>query len=81
MIKHERYKLFLFFTYTILYEFLIWSLVASAIYFLNWNEWTVLVGLCMSMSQLTPKYFGLTYTIDENEQKESESEFECNWVQ
>ena len=77
MIKYERYKLFLFFTYTILYEFLIWGLVASAIYFLNWSKWTVVVGIFLSASQLTPEHFGLTYTIDEDE---PESEFKCNWV-
>ena len=84
MIKHELYKLFLFFTYTILYEFLIWGLVASAIYFLNWSALTVLVGIFLSASQLTPEYFGLNYTIKNKTQekfKSNKSEFECNWVQ
>jgi len=61
MIENEKFKLTLFVVYTILYEFMIWGLVASAIYYLNWNESTVLVGIIMSGAQLKPKHFGLPY--------------------
>ena len=65
--ENERLKLVLFTVYTLLYEFLIWGLVASAIHHLQWNEWTVLVGLFASSQQLRPKSFGLKYTKEENE--------------
>jgi len=61
--KDEKFKLMLFLFYTILYESLVWGLVVSAIYFLNWNEWTVLVGIIMSASQLKPSHFGLEYKL------------------
>jgi len=57
----EFYKITLFFLYTIIYECLIWGLTASAIYYLNWSEWTVLIGMIMSNAQLKPKHFGLNY--------------------
>lgn len=67
MIENEKYKLLLFTIYTIIYECLIWGLVAGAIYYLKWNEWTVIVGMIMSTSQLKPKHFGLSYKIKEEE--------------
>jgi len=67
--KNEKFKLTLFLIYTIIYESLIWGLVASAIYYLNWNEWTVLVGVIMSGAQLKPKHFGLPYKINKEETK------------
>jgi hypothetical protein len=59
----ELSKLILFTIYTIVYECLIWGLTASAIYYLHWSEWTVLVGMIMSGSQLKPNHFGLNYSI------------------
>jgi len=67
-IENEKFKLVLFTVYTILYETLIWGLVAYAIYFLNWSEWTVIVGILMSGAQLKPKYFGLDYNIGEDDE-------------
>ena len=49
---NDKFTLVLFVIYTIFYEFLIWGLTASAIYFLNWSEWTVLVAICISSLQL-----------------------------
>jgi hypothetical protein len=65
MIKNEKFKLTLFIIYTILYECLIWGLVASSIYYLEWSEWTVVIGILMSGVQLDPSYFGLDYEIKE----------------
>jgi len=64
VIENEKFKLVLFTLYTILYEILVWGLVASSIYFLNWSEWTVVVGMLMSASQLKPKHFGLKYKVE-----------------
>lgn len=61
----EKFKLILFLIYTIFYELLVWCLVVGAIYFLNWNEWTVLVGIFMSSAQLKPKHFGLNYKLND----------------
>ena len=49
---NDKFTLVLFVIYTIFYEFLIWGLAASAIYFLNWSEWTVLAAIFMSSVQL-----------------------------
>jgi len=66
----EFYKITLFFLYSIIYECLIWGLTASAIYYLNWSEWTVLVGIIMSGAQLKPKHFGLDYIKEVKKPKE-----------
>lgn len=52
-------RMFYFIFYTVLYEGLIWGLVAAAIFYLQWSEWTVLVGIIMSASQFQPRSFGL----------------------
>lgn len=70
--ENEQYKLFLFVVYTIIYEFMVWGLVASAIYFLGWSEYTVIVGMILSGSQLKPKHFGLDYKIKDCEDKDEE---------
>jgi len=44
-----------------LYECLIWGLVAASIYYLHWSEWTILVGIVMSSAQFKPWHFGLSY--------------------
>lgn len=62
--ENEKFKLIIFVIYTILYETLIWGMVAGAIYYLKWNEWTVLVGIIMSGAQLKPNHFGLKYKLD-----------------
>ena len=49
---NDKFTLVLFVIYTIFYEFLIWGLTASAIYFLNWSELTVLVAIYISSNQL-----------------------------
>ncbi len=67
MIHNERFKILMFTIYTLIYEMLVWGLVSGAIYFHNWNEWTVLVGIIMSVSQLKPKHFGLPYKIKEED--------------
>ena len=70
-IQNEKFKLVLFTIYTILYESLIWGLVAAAIYYLKWNEFTVIVGILMSSSQFKPWHFGLHYK-DPNPEKTEE---------
>jgi len=52
-------RMFYFIFYTILYEGLVWGLVAAAIFYLQWSEWTVIVGIIMSASQFQPRSFGL----------------------
>lgn len=61
MINNEKFKLILFVIYTMLYECLIWGLVAASIYYLHWSEWTILVGIFMSSAQFKPWHFGLSY--------------------
>jgi hypothetical protein len=72
-IKYEIPKLLLFFTYTVLYEGFIWGMVVGAIYYLHWNEWTVIVGIIMSGAQLKPKHFGLDYNLEDAEEKEEKA--------
>jgi len=65
-IHNERLKIILFTifaTYIIIYELMIWTLVASSVYFLHWSAWILLLGVLMSTSQLKPIYFGLDYNI------------------
>ena len=67
MIEYERFKLSLFFLYTLVYEVLIWGLFLYLIAYQNWNEWTVIVAMIMSGSQLKPRNFGLKYKIKEED--------------
>jgi uncharacterized ion transporter superfamily protein YfcC len=55
--SNVRFKLIIFLIYTIFYECLVWGLIASAIYFLHWSEWFILLGILMSGSQLRIKDF------------------------
>ena len=71
MIPNEKFKLFMFFMYTIMYEVLIWGLFLYLIVYHDWNEWTIVVAIIMSGSQLKPKHFGLKYKIDEDKKDES----------
>lgn len=50
--QNTRFTLVIFLIYTVFYESLIWGLTASAIYFLNWSEWTVLVAILISSSSI-----------------------------
>lgn len=72
-IQNEKFKLVLFTIYTILYESLVWGLTAAAIYYLQWSEWTVLIGIIMSTSQFKPWHFGLNYK-NPNPEKTEEQE-------
>ena len=64
MIPNEKFKLFMFFMYTIIYEVLIWGLFLYLIVYHDWNEWTIVTAIIMSASQLKPRHFGLKYKID-----------------
>jgi len=61
MISNEKFKLVLFLIYTILYECLIWGLVAASIYYLHWYWLIIIVGIIMSGAQFKPWHFGLKY--------------------
>lgn len=65
---NDKFTLVLFVIYTVFYESLIWGLTASAIYFLNWSEWTVLVAILMSSSQLQYRSFYVKFNFDENDE-------------
>lgn len=54
---NNKFTLAVFLIYTIFYESLIWGLTASAIYFLNWSPWTVLIAMVLSSLQLQYKSF------------------------
>jgi hypothetical protein len=45
---------------------MVWVLVASSIYFLNCSEWTVIVGILMSASQIQYRNFGNIKQKEEN---------------
>jgi len=59
----EKFKLIIFAIYTILYELLIWSLFLYLIVVEQWSEWTIIVAMIMSNSQLQPIHFGLNYKV------------------
>lgn len=60
-VENEKFKIAMFTIYTILYECLVWGLTASAIYYLHFSSWLILVGIIMSGAQLKPWHFGLNY--------------------
>ena len=66
MNNNEKFKLSMFVFYTIVYEILIWGLFLYLIVYENWNEWTIVVAIIMSGSQLKPKHFGLRYNIKDD---------------
>jgi len=58
-------RMFYFIVYTVFFETLVWGLVAAAIFYLQWSEWTVIVGIILASSQFQPRHFGLkTYSKD-----------------
>ena len=66
----QVYKIALFTVYTIFWEAMVWGLTASSIYYLHWSEWTVVVGILMSASQLKPKHFGIETKEKQDKEKE-----------
>lgn len=65
--QNTRFTLVIFLIYTVFYESLIWGLTASAIYFLNWSEYTVLVAMFLSSSQLQYRSFYVKFNSNEKE--------------
>jgi len=63
-ITNEKTKLALFTIYTLIYEILIWGVFLYLIVYQNWNEWTIVLAMLMSASQIQPEHFGLYYKKD-----------------
>jgi hypothetical protein len=57
--NNDNIKVISFTIYSLVYELLVWGMVVSAIYFLNWSKWTILTGVILSMSQLKHEHFGI----------------------
>lgn len=68
---NNKFTLVLFVIYTVFYESLVWGLTACSIYFLQWSEWTILVGIIMSSLQLKYKSFYVKIEDNSNDSKKS----------
>lgn len=73
---NDKFTLAMFVIYTIFYLSLIWGLTASAIYFLDWSEWTVLVAIIASSEQLKYKSFYVNSNGSENLEESSDIELD-----
>ncbi len=62
-IKNEKFKLGLFFLYTIVYESMVWGIWLYLFVIMSVSGWSVILAILMSAAQLKPRYFGLPYKL------------------
>ena len=67
-VHNERFKLILFTLYTILYEGMVWGGFVWLVIISDGSAWWFLAALILSGVQLGPKYFGLPYKLEEDEE-------------
>lgn len=67
---NDKFTLTLYLCYIIFYTTLIWGLTASAIYFLHWSGWLVLLAIILMSEMYDYKSFYIKMTTYENEDKD-----------